>query len=136
MKKLILDFNNDKITFDEKQFIDYNFNVIEDNIETYRKFAYELTINKNFDDIFESMVFQITFSDINSNYVENLVAVYNAIASNKLVNGKQYSQIDEDSFIAQMKLRGWEAYKTKLTINKNEYRFVKRFRKQNSFIWE
>ena len=133
---MILDFNNDEIVFTEKDIDNYNINNIEKNIEEFKRFSYELTINKNFDDIFESMVFQITFSDINSNYVENLVAVYNAIATNKLVNGKQYPQIDEDSFIAQMKLRGWEAYKTKLTINKNEYRFVKRFRKQNSFIWE
>lgn len=133
---MILDFNNDEIVFTEKDIDNYNINNIEKNIEEFKRFSYELTINKNFDDIFESMVFQITFSDINSNYVENLVAVYNAIATNKLVNGKAYPQIDEVGFIAQMKLRGWEAYKTKLTISKNEYRFVKRFRKQNSFIWE
>lgn len=133
---MILDFNNDEIVFTEKDIDNYNINNIEKNIEEFKRFSYELIINKNFDDIFESMVFQITFSDINSNYVENLVAVYNAIASNKLVNGKTYPQIDEESFITQMKLRGWEAYKTKLTINKNEYRFVKRFRKQNSFIWD
>lgn len=132
----VLDFNKQNLVFKEENLDDYNFNVVNQNIEKYRQFTYELSINKDFDEIFESLVFQITFNDNNSNYVANLVVVYNAIASTGLVNKKQYPQIDEESFIAQMELRGFECYKTRLTVSKNNYRYAKRFRKRNSFMWE
>ena len=57
--------------------------------------------------------FKLPFLDDTSNYVDNLIAVYNAIALNRLTNNRVYPTIDEKSFIAQMKLR-WDLKLIKL----------------------
>lgn len=133
---LVLDFNNKQLKFKEEDILKYNVLTIEQNIKEFRRFTYELTLNEDFDEIFNTAVFQITFLDDTSNYVDNLIAVYNAIALNKLTNNRVYPTIDERSFIAQMKLRGFETYKTRLTLSPNNYRFVKKFRKNNGFVWK
>lgn len=135
MNDLILDFNNKELLFDKNDILKYNILTIENNVKKFKEFMYELSLNKDFDTIYETAVFQVTFLDDTSNYLENLVVVYNAIATNKLINDKQYPTIDENSFIAQMDLRGWECYRTRLTVSRNNYRYVRKFRKKNTFVW-
>lgn len=133
---LELDFNSKNIKFKEEDILKYNMLTINDNIDRFKKFMYELTINEDFEKIFNTQVFQLTFLDDTSNYVENLVAVYNAIASNKLVNNRNYPTINEKEFIKQMELRGFTSYKTKILISRDNIRPAIKFKRNTAFLWK
>lgn len=132
---LVLDFNSKNLKFKEVYLKQYNIGIINDNINEFKRFTYELTVNEDFDKIFKTQVFQITFLDDTSNYAENLVMVYNAIADNALVNNRRYPTINERELICQLELRGFECFGTKLTLSKNKYKTVKKFRKKNNLLW-
>lgn len=134
-EKLVLDFNSANFKLKLSDVSRYNVDTIYKNIDAFRKFVYESVIFVEFDKIYKTSVFQLTLLDKDSNYIENLVAVYNAIAQGNFLEGTEVPAITEKQMVTQLKARGFNIYYSNLKLFDGEYKHVRKVSKKNKTIY-
>ena len=123
---VVLDFNNDKLKFSLSNVSKYNIGTIYNNIDKFNKFVNDSVISHTFEQVYKSSVFQVALFDENSAYVDNLVAIYNAIASGNLLDNVQVPQITEKELIKQLRIRGYKVYRSRISLGNGIYDNVKK----------
>lgn len=134
-KHLILDFNNEKLTFSLAKVSQYNISAIYDNIDKFKKFVNDSVVSDAFEKVFKSSVFQVMLYDESSAYIDNLLAVYNAIASGNLIDNIQVPQITEKELIKQLKVRGFKVFRTRISLGNGIYENTKKVKKEDELSW-
>ena len=134
-KHLILDFNNEKLTFSLAKVSQYNISAIYDNIDKFKKFVNDSVVSDAFEKVFKSSVFQIMLYDESSAYIDNLLAVYNAIASGNLIDNVQVPQITEKELIKQLRIRGYKVYRSRISLGNGIYDNVKKVKLDHDVTW-
>lgn len=134
-EQFILNFNDPKLKFDVKSFPKYNTEVIYTNIDRFKKFMYEVVVDEKFDDIYNTTMFQLALNDPKTSYVENLVEIYNMMASEGLVKGKIYPTINACNLSTQLRLKGYRIYYTRLCLTPGNYIRIRKVVKEKDDIW-
>lgn len=132
---LVLDFNDEKLNFNISKVSSYDINVIYDNIDKFKAFVNDTVLSHTFDKVFKSSVFQVALYDESSAYIDNLLAVYNAIASGNLIDDLQVPQITEKELIKQLKIRGFKVFRTRISMGNGIYENTKKVKKEDELTW-
>ena len=132
---VVLDFNNDKLKFSLSNVSKYNIGTIYNNIDKFNKFVNDSVISHTFEQVYKSSVFQVALFDENSAYVDNLVAIYNAIASGNLLDNVQVPQITEKELIKQLRIRGYKVYRSRISLGNGIYDNVKKVKLDHDVTW-
>ena len=132
---LVLDFNNANLNFSLSKVSKYDINTIYNNIDKFKKFVNDSVISETFERVYSSSVFQIALFDECSAYIDNLLAIYNAIASGNLINGLQVPQITEKELIKQLKIRGFKVFRTRISLGNGIYENTKKVKKEDELTW-
>ena len=132
---VVLDFNNDKLKFSLSKVSKYNIDTIYNNIDKFNKFVNDSVISHTFEQVYKSSVFQVALFDENSAYVDNLVAIYNAIASGNLIDNVQVPQITEKELIKQLRVRGYKVYRSRVSLGNGQYLHVQKVKLDNDVTW-
>ena len=132
---VVLDFNNDKLKFSLSKVSTYNIGIIYNNIDKFNKFVNDSVISHTFEQVYKSSVFQVALFDENSAYVDNLVAIYNAIASGNLLDNVQVPQITEKELIKQLRIRGYKVYRSRISLGNGIYDNVKKVKLDHDVTW-
>ena len=132
---VVLDFNNDKLKFSLSKVSKYNIDTIYNNIDKFNKFVNDSVISHTFEQVYKSSVFQVALFDENSAYVDNLVAIYNAIASGNLLDNVQVPQITEKELIKQLRIRGYKVYRSRISLGNGIYDNVKKVKLDHDVTW-
>lgn len=132
---VVLDFNNDKLKFSLSKVSTYNIGTIYNNIDKFNKFVNDSVISHTFEQVYKSSVFQVALFDENSAYVDNLVAIYNAIASGNLLDNVQVPQITEKELIKQLRIRGYKVYRSRISLGNGIYDNVKKVKLDHDVTW-
>lgn len=124
---MILDFNSDKLRFSLKNVAEYNIDTIYDNFEKFKKFVNESVISDTFDKIYKTEIFQVTLLDETTNYISDLLIVYNAIAILQ-----DLPEITEKELKKQLLARGFSIKRTTRYLyagmHSNAYKVFKEIR--------
>ena len=132
---VVLDFNNDKLKFSLSKVSKYNIDTIYNNIDKFNKFVNDSVISHTFEQVYKSSVFQVALFDESSAYVDNLVAIYNAIASGNLLDNVQVPQITDKELIKQLRIRGYKVYRSRISLGNGIYDNVKKFKLDHDVTW-
>lgn len=132
---VVLDFNNDKLKFSLSKVSKYHIDTIYNNIDKFNKFVNDSVISHTFEQVYKSSVFQVALFDENSAYVDNLVAIYNAIASGNLLDNVQVPQITEKELIKQLRIRGYKVYRSRISLGNGIYDNVKKVKLDHDVTW-
>lgn len=132
---VVLDFNNDKLKFSLSKVSKYNIDTIYNNIDKFNKFVNDSVISHTFEQVYKSSVFQVALFDENSAYVDNLVAIYNAIASGNLLDNVQVPQITDKELIKQLRIRGYKVYRSRISLGNGIYDNVKKVKLDHDVTW-
>ena len=132
---VVLDFNNDKLKFSLSKVSTYDIGTIYNNIDKFNKFVNDSVISHTFEQVYKSSVFQVALFDENSAYVDNLVAIYNAIASGNLLDNVQVPQITEKELIKQLRIRGYKVYRSRISLGNGIYDNVKKVKLDHDVTW-
>ena len=132
---VVLDFNNDKLKFSLSKVSKYNIDTIYNNIDKFNKFVNDSVISHTFEQVYKSSVFQVALFDESSAYVDNLVAIYNAIASGNLLDNVQVPQITDKELIKQLRIRGYKVYRSRISLGNGIYDNVKKVKLDHVVTW-
>ena len=132
---LVLDFNNANLKFTLSMVSKYDINTIYNNIDKFKKFVNDSVMSETFEKVFSSSVFQIALFDESSAYIDNLLAIYNAIASGNLIDNTQVPQITEKELIKQLKVRGFKVFRTRISLGNGIYENTKKVKKEDELTW-
>ena len=132
---VVLDFNNDKLKFSLSKVSKYNIDTIYNNIDKFNKFVNDSVISHTFEQVYKSSVFQVALFDESSAYVDNLVAIYNAIASGNLLDNVQVPQITDKELIKQLRIRGYKVYRSRISLGNGIYDNVKKVKLDHDVTW-
>lgn len=132
---LILDFNKENLKFSLAKVSRYNIKTIFDNIDKFKRFVNDSVISDSFEKVYKSSVFQVALFDNDTCYIDNLLMVYNAIASGNLLKGGNVPQITEKELIKQLTARGYKVYRTRISYGNGVYDNVKKVRLDNDIKW-
>lgn len=106
-KQLILDFNDPNLEFKISDIKNFKLNAIYKNIDKFNEFTYNITATEVFDIIYNCPLFQLSLANTD-NSVDDILYVYNMIASDAMIDNKQYPTIMKKTFIKLMKLKGFD----------------------------
>jgi len=132
---LILDFNDSKLNFSLSKVSKYDINAIYDNIDKFKKFVNDSVVSDTFEKVFKSSVFQVALYDESSAYIDNLLIIYNAIASGNLIDNLKVPQITEKELIKQLKARGFKVFRTRISMGNGIYENTKKVKKEDELTW-
>ena len=94
-KEILLDFNDLNLKFSLDDISQYRLNTIYNNIERFNAFIKKNTKDTDFEEMYNTTVFQVTLLSPETAEIENLLAVYNALAQSGTVNNKYYPIINK-----------------------------------------
>lgn len=134
-EQFILNFNDPKLKFDVKSFSKYDTEAVYTNIDKFKKFMYGIVVDEKFDNIYKTIMFQLALNDPKTSYIENLVEIYNMIASEGLIKGKKYPTINGVNLSKQLRLKGYRIYYTRLRLAPGNYIRVRKVVKEKDAIW-
>ena len=117
---LVLDFNNPKLEFKEIDIKYLNLTSIYDNINKFNEFAYRVTAAEIFETIFNSTLFQVSLAT-EGNTVDDMVYVYNMIATEGMIDNKKYPRIMKKTLVSLMKTKGYVVRRTRKKTSQYVY---------------
>ena len=132
---LVLDFNDNNLKFNLSKVANYDINTIFNNIDKFKLFVNDSVISHTFDKVFKSSVFQVALYDESSAYIDNLLLVYNAIASGNLIENLQVPQITEKELVKQLRARGFKVFRTRISMGNGTYENTKKVKKEDELTW-
>lgn len=132
--KLVLDFNSSDLHFSLNNISQFNIDTIYNNINEFYKFINESVLYDSFDKVFNSSLFQMSLLDDSTCYINNLLAVYNGIAENNLLDEK-LPKITTKQLVQQLRIRGYDVKHTTVTISKGKYKHVRKVIKNDEIKW-
>lgn len=125
-KKVVLDFNSKDLKFSLNDLSKYDVDAIYKNIDAFNKFAYGSVTYDCFDKVYNTSMFQMAILDESTNYIENLVAVYNAVAEGDLLEDEKLPRINNKEMMKQLRIRGYKIIHSNIKIIQGEYKHVRK----------
>ena len=123
-KDIILDFNDLYLKFSLDDIDKYRLNTIYNNIERFKVFINNNTKDDNFEQIYNTTVFQVTLLSPETSEVENVLTVYNALAQSGTINNKIYPILSKTKLLLQLKKHNYKVKRTTVSMGNSTYKKI------------